>query len=151
MDTGSCLDRPGAPVIQNVRKSFKNGGPGVPFGSTLELRRASPGGSEPPWGRFGPHPELPGLCFSQEFSEKCDLCISTPLSNRIATWAGPGAQVGATWAPKSSPIGPEWPQSGKSEGPGRSSLAGRFGLAVGAMETNGNQPNRKSSQGLKSI
>ena len=55
-------------------------------------------------------------------------------------------QVGATWAEKLSPIGPEWPRSGKLEGSGQSSLAGRFGLAVELWELLGNGRNPAQTQ-----
>ena len=74
-----------------------------------------------------------------------------PFCSGIATFEGPGTQVGATWAEKSSPIGPDWLPSGKSEGSGQSSLAGGFGLAVEAMEIIANQPRPKSSRRAKSI
>ena len=67
--------------------------------------------------------------------EKLVFRESTPLSSGLASFAGPGVQVGATWAKKSHPNGPKWPGRGKSEGSGQSSLAGRFGLAVRVLET----------------
>ena len=72
------------------------------------------------------------------YAEKLDLANSMPLLSGMAVCARPGDQVGATCAQKSHPIGPEWRRSGKSEGAGQSSLAGRFGLAVRVMEINGN-------------
>ena len=62
-----------------------------------------------------------------------------PICSGIATFEGPATQLGATWAEKSSPMGPDWLPSGKSEGSGQSSLAGRCGLAVNVMEPTGNQ------------
>ena len=137
MDTGSCLDRSGAQVVQNVRKSVKTGGPGVPFGS---------------------HPGVRGRCFSQEFTEKCDLCISMPLSNRIATCAGPGAQIGATgghFGPKVTPdrskvdskgqVGVEFGRSVR--GP----LSELWKLPGNRPRTAGAQPRIKSRQRSKSI
>ena len=67
--------------------------------------------------------------------EKSDLCISTPLSNGIASLAGPGNQVGATCVQKSHPIGPKCFRTGKLQGPGQSNLASRLGRAVRVMET----------------
>ena len=75
------------------------------------------------------------------YAEKLDFRISTPLPHGMLCFEGPGTQVGATWAEKSSTTGPEWPRSGKSEGAGQSSLAGRLGLAVRVMELK-----RKSSE-----
>ena len=77
--------------------------------------------------------------------------ISMPLCSGIATFEGPATQLGATWAENSSPIGPEWSRRVKSEGSGQSSLAGRFGLAVGAMEIIGTQPKTKPGRRAKSI
>ena len=71
--------------------------------------------------------------------------------NRIEVIASPGTQVAATRAEKSSPIGPKWPRGGKSDGSGQSSVADRFGFAVGAMLTTGKQPRLKSSRKAKSI
>ena len=73
------------------------------------------------------------------YAEKLDLAISMPLSSGIAVCAGPGVRVGATWAEKSRPSGPKWLRRAKSEWPGPSSWAGRFGLAVGVMETVANR------------
>ena len=80
----------------------------------------------------------------ESFSGISDLCISMPLSDGMATCAGPGVPVGATQAQKARPNGPKWLRSGKPEWPGQSSLAGRFSRAVGVMETAGNR--RKSAQ-----
>ena len=85
------------------------------------------------------------------YAEKLDFRISTPLKHGMLCFEGPGTQVGATWAEKSSTTGPEWPRSGKSEGSGQSSLAGRFGLAVGAMEITATQPRLTSGRMAKSI
>ena len=72
------------------------------------------------------------------YAEKLDFRISTPLPHGMLCFEGPGTQGGATWAEKLSPIGPEWPRSAKLEGSGQSILAGRFSLAVRAMEIIGN-------------
>ena len=76
--------------------------------------------------------------------------FDAPLEQKLSL-AAPGEQDGATWAEKSHPNGPKWPRRGKSEGSGQSSLAGRFGLAVGAMEITATQPRLKSSRRAKSI
>ena len=85
------------------------------------------------------------------YEEKSDSRGSTPLSSGLASFAGPGVQVGATWAQKSHPNGPKWPRRGKSEWPGQSSLADQFSLAIRVMETAPPQPRLKSSQRSKSI
>ena len=65
--------------------------------STLGLCGTCRGGSGPPWGRFGRQLAVCSLCFSINLKEKCDLCISTPLSN--------GSQVLKVPAPKLEPLG----------------------------------------------
>ena len=85
------------------------------------------------------------------YAEKLDLAISMPLSSGIAVCAGPGVRVGATWAEKSRPSGPKWLRRAKSEGPGPSSWADQFGLAVNVMERIATQPRTKSGQRSKSI
>jgi hypothetical protein len=71
------------------------------------LRLTASGGSEPPWGRFGRHPGSVNSILFSFFSEKRDLSNSMPLSSGSATFASPGAQVGATWAQKSESNGPK--------------------------------------------
>ena len=91
------------------------------------------------------------LLFFNIFQEKCDLCISMPLSKGIAVSAGPGRHVGAAWVQKSPRKAPKWTRRARSEQPGQSSLAGRLGLAVNVMERTGPQPRCKSGQRPKSI
>ena len=98
------------------------------------LRLAASGRSAPPRGRFGRHPGVCNLDFYAFFLEKRGLYNSMPLCSGSATFASPGAQVAATWAQKSESNGPKL----KSQGPGQSSLAGRFGLAGGVMQRLGN-------------
>ena len=85
------------------------------------------------------------------YAEKLHFRISTPLAHGMLCFEGPGTQVGATWAEKSSPPGPACARSGKSEGSGQSSFAGRCGLAVKVMETAGNQAGFASSRRAKSF
>ena len=70
------------------------------------LRLAASGGSEPPQGRFGRRPGVCKLDFYTFLLEKRDLYNSMPLCSGSATFASPGAQVGATWAQKSESSGP---------------------------------------------
>ena len=92
---------------------------------------------------------LPSLWLLYE--EKLDFRISTPLPHGMLCFEGPGTQVGAIRAEKSCTTGPEWPRSGKSERSGQSSVTGRCGLAVEAMETAATQAHLTSSQRTKSI
>ena len=85
------------------------------------------------------------------YEEKLDFRILTPLPHGMLCFEGPGTQVGATWAEKSSTTSPEWPRSGKSEGSGQSSCAGRYGRAVKVMERAATQAEITSSQRVKSI
>ena len=70
-------------------------------------------GSGFPRRRFG---RQRGVSFLVTLTEKCDLCISTPLSNGIASLAGPGNQVGATCAPKVAPDRSKVPSKGQVAG-----------------------------------
>ena len=85
------------------------------------------------------------------YGEKLDFRISIPLPHGMLCFEGPGTQVGATWAEKSSPTGPACARSGKSEGSGQPSFAGRCGLAVKVMERTANQAETASSRRAKSI
>ena len=85
------------------------------------------------------------------YAEKLDFRISIPLPHGMLCFEGPGTQVGATWTEKSSPIGPELPRSGKSDRSGQPNLGGRFGPAVGAMETTANHARIESGRSSKSI
>ena len=50
------------------------------------------------------------------YEEKFVFRESTPLSSGLASYAGPGVQVGATWAKKSHPNGPKWLRRGSQSG-----------------------------------
>ena len=50
------------------------------------------------------------------YEEKFVFREATPLSSGLASFAGPGVQVGATWAKKSHPNGPKWLRRGSQSG-----------------------------------
>ena len=89
------------------------------------------GGSEPAWGRFGRHPGVRRLSFFLFFQKTVIFVIRSHSAAEVL--------VLLVQAPKLELLGPKSQsravQGCKSEGSGQSSLAGRFGLAGGVMET----------------
>ncbi len=147
---GSSLERWWAQVVQEVPKSIEIWQPGAAFGSTLRSRGAAGTTLDDLRDGFGFN--LGSACsVFHNFVGKVRFVYFDSALERNRYYGRSGPQVGATWAEKLSPIGPEWPRIGKSEGSGQSSLVGRFGLAVEAMEITGNHPRTKSRQRPKSI
>ena len=79
-----------------------------------------------PWQAFGftslAQLSLGGLCcvllssLGVLYEEKFAFREPTPLSSGLASFAGPGVQVGATWAKKSHPNGSKWLRRGGQSG-----------------------------------
>ena len=99
-----------------------------------------------------------GSDFLTIFEENYDFLISAPLSSGMRVFGGSRGQVGAVWAPKGR-LEAVWAvkiatdRVGRAVGTAKSrqNLAGRFGLAVGVMETIGTNTGIKSIQSPKSI
>ena len=94
------------------------------------LRLTASEGSEPPWGRFGCHPGSVNSILFLLIFQKSVIC-------RIRCHSQAEVLLLQVQAPKLELLGPKSQsravQSCKSEGPGQSSLDGRFGLAGGVM------------------
>ena len=103
---------------------------------------------------FGPLDRLLkglGPTFESNLVEKCFFAILVPRVGETTTFEGLAAQKSTICSQRSRPNGPKSPRTGKSEGPGQSSLAARFRLVVGVMQPDGTQARLKTRRRSKSI
>ena len=80
-----------------------------------------------------------GPTFESNMLERSGFVILVPRYGETTTFGGLAAQKSTICSQRSRPNGPKSPRTGKSEGPGQSSLAARFRLVVGVMEPHGTQ------------
>ena len=115
------------------------------------LRSTASEGSGPPWGRFGRHPGVCKFNFVAYFFDKRDLYNSMPVCSGSATFASPGAQVGATWAQKSESNGPKLHVGGARTVKFAWSVRSRWRSYANGSGTAPPPPDLKSRRRYKSI
>ena len=111
------------------------------LGAQLGLLGRSWTSSRAAWATFWHNFVVMDLTFDEFFEKKLNFRISAPFSNGMGVSGGSRGQVGAVWAPRCS-LEAVWTVKTATDrvsravgtAKSRQNLAGRFGLAVGAME-----------------